>query len=280
MDPIEYIDGVKQGILINIEENPQCANYDMITKLKVAIFILKAIRIDERATKRAIDQIINDIPIECRSVFENWLHKAVDRDESYQYAFNYLTQKYNRDENIPVEFATDIKLKSPTEIEDLVMVESESNIDGVISSVPYKGQDEHTDKLTGFKIPEDKKRSKEMLEEVYNFLYEQNILTEDKEDFLAIFGHGETIKAPMKWLLTNQSGGGKQNDLFFFLHLMLGKLPRDAKRKAQNLFVDKDGKRFIKPTSGIKREGAVVKNDKIEKRLKEILKNSRPLSTI
>lgn len=255
MDPIKYIDSVQQGILINMEENPPCVDFDILTQLKETVNNLSKIRVDQLATVAHVKQILKETPYECREFFAHWLLEALDRNDSFCYAFTYLAQETNR---IAEEVMVKIKLCDKKEIERLVLEEDEQH-----------GQNSP---FTGFDFSERGALPMEVVVKVFNLLTREKIISGEESDFIAMFSEGLEVEAPIKWLLINQKKEGLQNDLFFFLDIMFGGLPREVKRRAVNLFVDKNGKHFVKSNSGIIRKGAVIKEHKIENELREILK--------
>ncbi|MBN1185459.1 MAG: hypothetical protein JXB49_24450 [Bacteroidales bacterium] len=123
LSPLKYIELMQDEIIHNTEnDNPGCDGDFIVTKLKDAIKELSPIRHRRGRSKDLIKEKIKEFDREsviCGQIFATWLLKAADCDDSYCYAFNYLTQKCNR------ETGFQINIKNVDEKRILELIEQE-----------------------------------------------------------------------------------------------------------------------------------------------------------
>lgn len=144
---------------------------------------------------------------------------------------------------------------------------------GIIKSELTKAHNLLT--LVGFdySIPEREPWPTSTLEEIFKLSSREKILSGKMLDFVAIFGGGGEVRAPLTWLITSQKGkGGHKQSLLYFIKLMFrGQLQNDVKRATSKLFIDTKGEFFLKPQDNLSLEGFKQKSNEFEEGLLKIL---------
>jgi hypothetical protein len=115
-----------------------------------------------------------------------------------------------------------------------------------------------------------------VLQAVFDLLENEEIISGEKSDFVAMFSKNGKPKNPIHWLLVankTKKKRGNKSALLTFLEIMFGGLPIDVMRVAPMLFIDNKGQ-FLESKDKIK--DRTLKDFKTESQLKDILKNCRP----
>lgn len=97
-NPLGYIELMSPQINSDLnEDNSSCDPDGFIDSLKSCIIELKTHRPHQKITIDLLKNHITSISGPCQATFVNWLLKALDMDDTYCYAYNYLAQMTNRE---------------------------------------------------------------------------------------------------------------------------------------------------------------------------------------